>query len=482
MRKTIFSRLVTGYLLIFVFAMGVGMYAIIQLRHLETVTQSIITVDNRLIDFEQKLKDTFLSMVEYEKKFIIIEDDALLKQYSTIKSDFEKYLDELRLIADTSQIQKLLFDIEQSYNNYQSLFTKEITYLKSGKSYPQNSYKQKKELATNQIMNILRDLEYYNQQNTYNKIRKLAEAKVTASKIAIGIGLSSLILGIIISIIITRGITKPLSIMKNKTREIADGNFETNLQLSSPLEIKELSSAFNSMCTKLKELDKMKSDFFSLMSHELRTPLTTIKEGSNLLLESAKKGELMEKQKRLFTIISEESNRLINLVNSLMDLSKMEAGMMNFNFTEGDLGLLIKKAVTEIEPLSETKNISLETKINGNLPLLKIDNERILQVLRNLLGNALKYTPNGRNVDISAQTVEQGIKVSISDNGIGIPKKDLNSIFNKFQQSTITGSKKIMGTGLGLSIAKHIIDVHGGKIWAESTLGKGSIFTFILPA
>jgi two-component system sensor histidine kinase GlrK len=462
--------------------MGVGTYAIIQLRHLEDVTHSIITVDNRLLDYDQKLKDSLLSTVEYEKKFIILKDDALYEQFVKIKNNFEKNITESMSISDIPQFQSLLSEIKLLYSEYQSLFAKEVKYLESGKNYPQKTYKKNKDYLINEIMRKLRELEFYSQQNTYNKIKKLAAAKVTASKIAIGIGLSSLILGIVISIIITRSITKPLSIMKRKTREIADGNFENILQLSSPLEIKELSHAFNVMCTKLKELDKMKSDFFSLMSHELRTPLTTIKEGSNLLLESVKRGELMEKQKRLFTIIAEESNRLINLVNSLLDLSKMESGMLNYRFTEENLASLIKQAVTEIEPLAETKNIKLKTRINGKLPFVKIDSERILQVLRNLLGNALKYTPNGKNVSISAQPFEKGIKVSVEDTGIGIPKKDLHTIFNKFQQSTLTSSKKIMGTGLGLSIVRHIISVHGGKIWVESTVGQGSIFTFILPA
>lgn len=482
MRLTIFSRLVLGYFVIFILAMAVSTYAIAQLRQLEDVTHSIITIENRLIDYKQKLTDSMLSMMRYEGKFIIIKDEVLYDHFIMTKGDFDKYFRELMTIADTPQLKNLLFKIQQSCQNYFSLFDEEVTYLKSGEPYPMDRYKEQKENATNEIMKDLKELESYSKENTYYKIKKLGEAEVTASKVAILMGLSSLLFGIVISIFITRSIAKPLSIMKKKTQEIARGNFEGDLNLSSPHEIRELAQAFNSMCIKLKEIDKMKSDFFSLMSHELRTPLTSIKEGTNLLREGSGGEEVTEKQKRLLKIITEECNRLIKMVNSLLDLSKMEAGMMVYNFTQADLTTLINRVTNEIEPLAETDNIKVEVSISKYLPLIKVDAERILQVLRNLIGNAVKFTPNSGYVRISASPVTKGVQVSIADTGVGIPKEKLTTIFNKFQQEALTSSNKIMGTGLGLSIVNNIIKAHGGKIWVESVLGRGSIFTFVLPA
>jgi two-component system sensor histidine kinase GlrK len=225
----------------------------------------------------------------------------------------------------------------------------------------------------------------------------------------------------------------------------------------------------------------MKSDFFSLMSHELRTPLTSIKEGTNLLIEGSQDGKVIDKQERILKIIAEESNRLIKLVNSLMDISRMEAGMMKYHFTKADMVSMIDKVIREMEPLAETKDITFKTKVSEVLPLLTIDVERILQVLRNLLGNAIKFTPNGGKVLVSAMPVDKGVKVSVEDSGVGIKKEELTSIFDKFQQAVLPSSSKTIGTGLGLSIVKYIIKAHGGKVWAESTLKKGSIFTFVLP-
>jgi two-component system sensor histidine kinase GlrK len=232
---------------------------------------------------------------------------------------------------------------------------------------------------------------------------------------------------------------------------------------------------FNFMCDRLKETDTMKSDFFSLMSHELRTPVASIKEGTNLLMEGVG-GETNEKQKRLLRIISEESDRLLGLINSILDLSKMEAGMMTYAFVQADIGLLISKAAVEIEPLAKAKNIRGELNISKDIPLVKMDTEKMLQVLRNLIGNAVKFTPHGGSVKISAGFDDGNLEVSVADEGPGIPEENLVTIFDKFKSYH---SRK--GTGLGLAIVKNIIKAHGGRVWAESRSGRGSTFTFVLP-
>jgi two-component system sensor histidine kinase GlrK len=268
--------------------------------------------------------------------------------------------------------------------------------------------------------------------------------------------------------------------MRDKTAEIARGVFEANLNLPSPPEINALAQAFNSMCTKLQEVDRMKSDFFSLMSHELRTPLTSIKEGTNLFLEG-KGGEVTERQKRLLTIVAEESNRLIQLVNSLLDLSKLEAGIAAFQFLKADLAPLITRVIREIEPLAEAKGIRIKRDIQES-PRVSMDTERILQVLRNLLGNAIKFTPQGGVIEISLQAKDGVVEVCVSDTGPGIPEEQTAIIFDKFRQAVHEGSRKIQGTGLGLAIVKQIIQSHGGRVWVESAVGRGSTFRFSLPA
>ena len=136
----------------------------------------------------------------------------------------------------------------------------------------------------------------------------------------------------------------------------------------------------------------------------------------------------------------------------------------------------------EVVPLVESRKIRIERRGFEGLPALRMDNERILQALRNVIGNAVKFTPEGGRVTISGRLVDQGIEVSVTDTGPGIPPEKLTVIFDKYQQAYAAGSYRIKGTGLGLSIAKHIVSSHGGRIWAESKPGEGSAFIFILPA
>ena len=358
-----------------------------------------------------------------------------------------------------------------------------MEFLKNEKDYKKEDLEGDRDSAVDGVMDNLRKLKIYSEITTYDKVRELGKTEASALKVAVVITITSLILILAISILITINITRPLSAIKKKTRRIARGDFRGHLKLSSPPEIKELEQSFNAMCIRLQALDTMKTDFFALMSHELRTPLASIKEATNLLMESLHEENITERQQKLFAIMKEENNRLIKLVNSLLDLSKMEAGMMVYAFNRADLLSLIKRAVREIEPLAEAKNIAITIETDQGLPLIRVDNERILQVLRNLIGNAVKFTPNDGQVQVFAKAAEQGVKVSVADTGVGIAKESLMTIFDKFQQEEVlTHFHKIKGTGLGLSLVKHIIKAHGGRIWVESTLGQGSTFSFVLPA
>ena len=317
------------------------------------------------------------------------------------------------------------------------------------------------------------------QKSIVDKVKQLSEAGTRATNAAMVTTTAAIVIGIVLSILITWSITVPLGAMKKKTREISGGIYEADLNITSPPEIAALGQAFNFMCVKLKEVDKMKADFYALMSHELRTPLTSIKEGTNLFLEGLG-GEVTEKQKKLLSIIAEESNRLIELVNSLLDISKLEAGMVAYNFAKADINPLIARAVNEIAPLAESKRIRIDKHLQ-ELPMLSLDTERILQVLRNLIGNALKFSLRGGVVTVSSQPTEGGVSISVRDTGPGIPKEHAAVIFDKYRQAVVAGPHKLQGTGLGLAIVKHIVQDHGGEVWVESEAGRGCTFTMVLP-
>ncbi|MDH3827471.1 MAG: cell wall metabolism sensor histidine kinase WalK, partial [Desulfobacterales bacterium] len=260
------------------------------------------------------------------------------------------------------------------------------------------------------------------------------------------------------------------------------GKFEKIRDISSPPEIKELADDFNLMCERLKELDEMKIDFISHVSHNLRTPLTAIKEATGMLIEGTY-ADTPEKQRELLAITEEECERLINSVTRILDLSRMEAKMMDYQLKESDLMPVIQKSLLKLAPIARREKIDLELKPPPDLPPAKIDVERISQLMENLIGNALKFSSEGGKVVLSVYVRNYGkqfLEVSVADTGCGIPNENLERIFDKFKRID-RGRETDRGTGLGLSIAKHIIADHGGKIWAQSKLGEGSTFFFTLP-
>jgi two-component system sensor histidine kinase GlrK len=482
MKLTIFSRLLIGYLIIFALVIGINAYAIVEMGRINEVTQSILAVNNQMIDLGTRLSDIIFSQVRYDRKFIISKDEAFYSEFLLLKDDFNRCLKEMTSIADSSQAKTALDHIDGSYQKYQSLFQEESNYLKSGNRYPHQSFDSEKKRATSAIMDELETLEAQTKQDTTDKIKRLHGIGTDLRRTVTGMTGAFLIFGIVVSLLINRSITRPVSLLQEKTKDIGKGNFRGDLSISSPPELAELADAFNLMCKKLNELNKMKSDFFSSITHELRTPLATIKMGSGLL-QAGVEGPLTKGQKDLLTTLEKETNQLIGLVNSLLDLSKMEAGMMSFHLEPRSIGPLIHQVLEETGLLAEAKKINLEVTMTKELPMVKIDGEKMLQALRNIIGNAVKFTPEAGRIRISARSVDHhGVEVSVSDTGPGIPAENLLTVFEKFQQAPAKGLSPARGTGLGLAIAKEIITRHGGRIWAESQVGRGSTFIFVLPA
>jgi two-component system, NtrC family, sensor histidine kinase KinB len=234
--------------------------------------------------------------------------------------------------------------------------------------------------------------------------------------------------------------------------------------------------------SKQKELDQLKSNFVSGVTHELRTPLVAIDKSISLILTKSV-GEISPAQEEFLSIAQRNIKRLSNLINDLLDLSKLEAGKMEIHSRASAIEYAINESVGGLENWAKTKAIHIEKKIEAGLPEINIDPDRIIQVFNNLIGNAIKFAPNNSSITISASLHAEGkeIIVNVQDNGIGIAKEDLPKIFNKFYQAGERVASDVNGTGIGLSIVKEIVELHGGKVWVESEKGQGAQFIFTLP-
>ena len=231
--------------------------------------------------------------------------------------------------------------------------------------------------------------------------------------------------------------------------------------------------------TQLKQLEKVKTDFISTISHELKTPLNSLMLGTSLMLDNDI-GTLNPKQKEIIQTIEEDGNLLTALVINLLQLAKIESDKAIFNFGPCSIVEIINECYKDFYEQARIKSINLYYEFHEDLPKIRVDSEKITWVLNNLISNSLKFTKPGDEIYITAYSNKVNIYVEVKDTGIGIPEKYLNKIFHRFVQ--VEGQDyETKGTGLGLAIAKEIVEAHGGSIKCESSLGKGSTFTFALP-
>lgn len=270
-------------------------------------------------------------------------------------------------------------------------------------------------------------------------------------------------------------------------------------QVSLPLKSATLYEIKEQTNKKLERLERLKSEFISIVSHELRTPLTAIKNSLEIIL-SGKSGDLTETMNKFLNMAKRNSERLSGIINDLLDLSKIEAGKMDFKFENIKIEPVIEYVKTSLDGIAKEKNLTFTTKIEDNFADIYADSRRLEQVLTNLVSNAIKFTPDGGKVEIRTEVIdakdikpvemfEQDLKklkgkylqICVKDNGIGISEEHLAHVFDKFAQIENSLSRKVGGSGLGLPIAKQLLEAHLGTIWCNSKPDKGSSFYFVVP-
>lgn len=289
--------------------------------------------------------------------------------------------------------------------------------------------------------------------------------------------LFSLLTAIVMSIFTARRIIGPIQTMMLASHKIASGDYHERIPVSSLDELGALARSFNQMAEQLEQIEQRRLNLIGDVAHELRTPLSSIRSIMEGLVD-----DVLPSEPATFLSIQHEVSRLQRLVQDLEELSRAEAGQIALNFQSLEVKNLIQAAMDRLAPQYEEKGVELHLDLPTKLPEARADQARLTQVLLNLLGNALQYTPSGGQVTISAWQDGQEIIVEVRDTGIGIPVEHLPHLFERFYRVDKSRSRAGGGSGVGLTIAKHLIQAQGGRIWAESPgVNQGSTFTFTLP-
>jgi len=290
----------------------------------------------------------------------------------------------------------------------------------------------------------------------------------------------------IIGFIISKNISRPLKKLYNATRKIEKGEFDINLDIKTGDEIEELANAFNRTAltlakleTERTEIDTAKTEFLSITSHELRSPMTPMK-AQLQMIEEGYFGKLKKKQKESIRIITRNADRLDSIIADFLEISRIEAARLKFSFRETDLTETVKETAEFMQGFANDKSIKLVV-TSDKIPVIQADPDRVSQVLRNLVNNAIKFSPEKSKIEIEARLKKDHILFSVKDCGVGLTIENQIRIFEPFYQVENANRRRHGGTGLGLAICRGIVESQKGKIWVESKTGSGSKFYFTLP-
>ena len=288
---------------------------------------------------------------------------------------------------------------------------------------------------------------------------------------------ASVLAALIVSLFLSRRIVAPVRTLTRASQHIADGHYAERVQVNGTDEIAQLATRFNQMATQLEQVESMRRQLIGDVTHELRTPLTSIKGYMEGLIDG-----VLPSTPETFNQIHREADRLSRLVDDLQELSRVEAKAYSLDIRSVAVSNLVQTTIKRLSPQATAKRINLHLSLPADLPPIQADQDRITQVLVNLVANAIQYTPEDGNVTISATHQADEIHISVEDTGVGIPHEHLANLFTRFYRVDKSRSRNAGGgSGIGLTIAKHLVEAQGGRIWADSKgEGQGSTFTFSL--
>ena len=470
MKLTIYRKLMIGFGIVIFLMLIATAYVLFELHRVTGTSRTALTVDVQAIDLEKEMRTILYDEERFADRYFMAQDTVYRSVFLEKNKLFVRDLDSLSgMLFDPRERQTLDVAGQIHDEHFTSVLGDDLT----------PSAVNERADAMDRVRKSLDELVSRRQHAVDASVQSIDRATERSLKVALFIAMGTLIAAIGAALIITRTITRPIGTLVAGTREIAGGSF-TQIRIPSRDEIADLARAFNFMSESLDKMNRFRAEMMQHISHEIRMPLQSILSAHYLLTKKADT-PVGEPQLKLLDGIRENVQKIAHFSNQFLDLSKVEAGMMQYNLKPVDLAAVVRPVVDDASPVAARKEIALSF-VTSDIPPAYIDPDRSTEIFGNLIGNALKYTENGGKIDVRVGPCPFGVQVVVRDTGPGIPKEDIPKIFTKFYRTNtaVKGGKR--GTGLGLAFVKALVEGQGGRVYASSTVGVGSTFTVEFPA
>jgi signal transduction histidine kinase len=485
LRPSLRTKLLMAFLLIEMLLVSVGVIGLLSLREADQRANQNVALQHKIEAYRQMQHDTLRQLYGVSTALEFPDETTLTIALRQI-NQFGYDLDRVSFVAKDEVA--LLNQVREEYGRFIAVVSHIVGLIHNGRTAEAKRSERvelspladKLERLTNQLVNraeadMVAGIDMSRQ--TYAKSQMLVAA----------VALASLVLTLVLGHAISRSVINPVGIIHDGLNRLAAGDFSQRIKVPNHDELGELAAHVNStseelqqLYQRLEEASRHKSQFLANMSHELRTPLNAILGFSELLLDGIY-GDPPGKMRSAVERIQRNGRHLLELINDVLDLSKIEAGQFRLSLADYSVEELANGVYISVESLAAEKNLGLRIAVPPGLPPARGDERRLAQALFNLVGNAIKFTDAGE-VRIVVEAKEDSYKFSVEDTGPGIDEADQSKIFQEFQQVDNSITKTKGGAGLGLAIVKRIVEMHGGRIWIESRLGHGATFSFLVPA
>lgn len=479
MKLTIYKKMLIGFGLVITLMILANLYVLRQMNSVTKSQNETFMKDVNDIDLAKQMQAVLFEEEPYAEKAAALRDGEYYRVFEQQSRVFNQFADSLSLSAEQmfADERALLEGIRECHAWFADA-TRRATYGIGRRSDPAFDDAVRQD-SLSSLHSQLRGFIGINEASVKRSMSITSDRMVKSSNVAYIFSVCTLIIAIGSALFITRTITKPIGVLIRGADQIARGQF-VPIQVTTNDEMSLLARALNEMSAKLESIDKMKTEMMHHISHELRTPLQAMTSALNLLADQ-RYGTLNTEQIRLTSFLREGINKITSFSHQFLDISKIESGAMQYNFAPTDLLSVLLPVVEEAKLTATRKNISVVMNAVP-IPKVKADIEKIPQVYSNLLSNAIKYTPEKGSIQVDVAQSKFGVRVSVTDSGIGIAPEDLPNVFTKFYQAKNADKASSRGTGVGLALVKALVEAHGGRVFAESAVGEGTRFTIELPS